>query len=334
MSKPVAALPGLLLCAALGGLAWWLEGLEKGWLGRPLIEALVLAILLGIAWRNLAGHRAVFKPGIDFCAKPLLEFAVLLLGAGMDLREVLRGGPKLLLAIALAVALTLAFSTWLGRRLGLPGQSATLIAVGNSICGNSAIAAIAPLIGAGAAEVAGAIAFTAVLGVCVVLSLPLAIPLCGLDHYQYGVLAGMTVYAVPQVLAASYPVSALSGETGTLVKLVRVMLLGPVALWYTLTRRTAGSGRPKLSQLVPWFIAGFAVLLALRSAGVISPALGDRVKSASKLLTIGAMAALGLGCDLRALRAAGLRTAAAVTGSLLFLIAFSLLLIKTLRIGA
>jgi uncharacterized membrane protein YadS len=107
---------------------------------------------------------------------------------------------------------------------------AVLVACGNAICGNSAIAAVAPIIGATAREVAAAIAFTAVLGVAVVLALPLLVPALGLSATQYGVLAGLSVYAVPQVLAATAPLGSLSMQAGTLVKLLRVLMLGPLVL--------------------------------------------------------------------------------------------------------
>jgi uncharacterized integral membrane protein (TIGR00698 family) len=114
-----------------------------------------------------------------------------------------------------------------------------LIACGNSICGNSAIVAVAPIIGATSDEVASSIAFTAVLGVVVVLTLPLLVPILELSLTQYGVLAGLTVYAVPQVLAATLPIGALSNQVGTVVKLVRVLMLGPVVLGLSLLTRRA-----------------------------------------------------------------------------------------------
>src|SRR5918912_1178501 len=107
--------------------------------------------------------------GVRFAAKELLEVAVLLLGASVDLPLLVRAGPSLALGIVLLVVLGLAFSYLLGRALGLPHRLAVLVACGNSICGNSAIAAVAPVIDAEPEHVATAIAFTAVLGVCVVL---------------------------------------------------------------------------------------------------------------------------------------------------------------------
>ena len=106
----------------------------------------------------------------------------------------------------------------IGRALGLNKKLATLVACGNSICGNSAIAAAAPVIDAEPRDIASAIAFTAVLGVIMVLALPLALVGLGMTGAQYGVLSGLTVYAVPQVLAAAQPggmIAVQAGKKGT-----------------------------------------------------------------------------------------------------------------------
>jgi uncharacterized integral membrane protein (TIGR00698 family) len=213
---------------------------------------------------------------------------------------------------------------------------AMLVACGNSICGNSAIAAVAPVIGAKPEDVASAIAFTAILGVIVVLSLPLLVPLLGLSMTQYGVLAGLTVYAVPQVLAATVPVSLVSTQLGTLVKLVRVLMLGPVVIGLSvIAGRNTGSQKPGLSfgRLVPWFIVGFLGLAVLRSLGVIPDAVLRAVMPTATLLTIVSMAALGLGVDLKVLGRVGGRVTLAVTLSLVVLIAISLALIRLLGVA-
>jgi uncharacterized integral membrane protein (TIGR00698 family) len=330
-------LPGVALAAVIAGAAWGLQALETRWLAQPLLESLVLAILLGMAVRNLSRGGTLaphFLPGVNLCSKYVLELAVFLLGGTMNLRALFAGGPRLLFGVALSTILTLVVTSLVARRLfGLERTPATLIAVGNAICGNSAIAAVAPLIGATAAEVAGAVAFTAVLGVGLVLALPMVIlPLLHFNHTEYGTLVGMTVYAVPQVLAASFPVSELSGQTATLVKLTRVLFLAPLALWFSLTRRT--DKRPTMGQLLPWFIVGFVLLAALRTVNVIPAEAAAWLKEISRLLTLLAMAALGLGVDVRALRAAGAKTTAAVCFSLLFLLLLSAALIKLLKLGS
>ncbi len=212
-----------------------------------------------------------------------------------------------------------------------------LVACGNSICGNSAIAAVAPIIGAGADDIASSIAFTAVLGVVVVLGLPLFVPLLSLSLTQYGVLAGLTVYAVPQVLAATLPIGALSNQVGTVVKLVRVLMLGPVVLGLSLFAGrlrnggadAAGPRRwPPLRELVPWFIIGFLLLAVARSVGIIPQNIVGPLRTVAAVLTTIAMAALGLGVDVRTVAKAGLRVTSAVTLSLVVLGLISFALIR------
>jgi uncharacterized integral membrane protein (TIGR00698 family) len=209
------------------------------------------------------------------------------------------------------------------------------VACGNSICGNSAIAAVAPVIGAKPEDVASSIAFTAILGVIVVLGLPLLVPALGLSETQYGVLAGLTVYAVPQVLAATLPVGMVSTQLGTLVKLVRVLMLGPVVIGLSLAMGRDGASRPgfSLNRFVPWFIIGFLGLAALRSAGLIPDPVLKAVMPLATILTVVSMAALGLGVDLKVLGRVGGRVTLAVSLSLLVLLAISLGLIRLLGVA-
>lgn len=342
-------IPGLVLCVLVTFLAMFLQGLEEHLVGQTYLEALVLAILLGVAIRTAWQPGKTWYPGIHFSAKILLEFAVVLLGASVSVRTVLALGPKLLLGIIVTVAVSILFSYGISRLLKLPQRLSILIACGNSICGNSAIAAVAPVIGADGDDIAASIAFTAVLGVIVVLLLPLLVPVLLLSLTQYGVLAGLTVYAVPQVLAATLPIGALSNQVGTVVKLVRVLMLGPVVLAISLlTSRlrdetdeadpnvTAGPrpapGLPPLHQLVPWFIAGFLLVLIARSAGLIPAVALAPIKHSATFLTTVSMAALGLGVDIRVVAKAGGRVTAAVTISLIALCLISLALIKLLGV--
>ncbi len=318
-----------LAAAALAGAA-----AEERVLGQPLIEALVLALLLGVAARNVLGPATVqaLAPGAALAARQVLEVGVALLGAGVSFAEILRAGPALLALVAGGVAAAIGVSFLIGRALGLATRLAVLVAVGNSICGNSAIAAVAPVIRAEKRDVASAIGLTAVLGVALVLGLPLLITPLALDYYQYGVLAGMSVYAVPQVVAAAFPVSQLSGEVATLVKLTRVLLLGPVVVVMGLLFR-GGAAKGGLSTYLPWFVLAFLGLAALRSLGLLPDPLALPAREASRLLTILAMAGLGFGVELAAVRAVGARVGAAVIASLAFLAAFTIVALRALGIA-
>ena len=342
--NPIRLLPGLGLCLATTLAASLLQVVEVRFAGQAYLEALVLAIVLGVAIRTAWTPGKRWQPGIQFCAKTLLEVAVVLLGASVSAATVLALGPALIGGIALVVAVAIAASYAICRAFGLPRRMAILVACGNSICGNSAIAAVAPVIGADGDDVASSIAFTAVLGVVVVLGLPFLVPILRLSLTQYGVLAGLTVYAVPQVLAATLPIGALSNQVGTVVKLVRVLMLGPVVLGLSLvTRRlrdapeapapsvTAGDrprrGRPALHELVPWFIVGFLAVAAARSLGLLPSPLLALLATTAALFTTISMAALGLGVDVRVVAGAGVRVTGAVTVSLVVLGVISVVLI-------
>ncbi|MGE7371143.1 YeiH family protein [Neorhizobium sp. NPDC001467] len=324
----VRLVPGALATLAVAVAALLLEALQHRLWGESGIPALVLAILVGMAVRSLVDLPAIAEAGIHFCAKTVLEIAVVLLGASISLSAIEEAGGMLIAAIAVIVALSLAGSYLIGRLGGLSPRVATLVACGNSICGNSAIIAAAPVIRAEPEEIASAIAFTAVLGVALVLVLPLLQAPLALGPSDFGIFAGLTVYAVPQVLAATAPAGLISVQTGTLVKLIRVLMLGPVvASLSVLHGRRSGAGLCWKS-MVPWFIIGFATLMALRSAGLIpQPVLGP-ISATSGLLTIVSMAALGLSVDISSIRKSGTRVIVAATLSLAFLCGLALIFLK------
>jgi len=324
--------PGLLIVSILSVVAAALGQAETLAFGRAIIEPLVLAIVAGMLARSVRGINARAEVGVRFAAKEVLEVAVFLLGATMDVPRLFASGPSLAAGIAGLVIVALSVGYGIGRAFGLPSKLAILVACGNAICGNSAIAAVAPVIGAEHDDVAASIALTAVLGVAVVLVLPLTIPLLGLSNYQYGVLAGLTVYAVPQVLAAAFAVSALSGQVATVVKLARVLMLGPVVTVFALRSHRAGASTLSLRRLVPWFVLGFMALAVLRSTGAIPDPLSDGAKRVAGWLMIAAMAALGLQVDVRSMRQVGARVTGAVAGSLAALLMLAVVLIRVIGI--
>jgi uncharacterized integral membrane protein (TIGR00698 family) len=321
-------LPGVIAAVIVSALSIAIGDAEESLFGRAVMEPLVMAILIGMLVRTGLGSMPRTEPGIRFVAKDVLELAVCLLGATMDVPRLFASGPALAAGIVALVCVALVCGYGIGRAAGLSPNLALLVATGNAICGNSAIAAVAPVIGADREDVAASIALTAVLGVVVVLTLPLLIPAFGLSHYQYGVLAGLTVYAVPQVLAAAFAVSALSGQVATVVKLARVLMLGPVVTFFALRANRANASTISLRRLVPWFVLGFIVLATLRSVAIIPDSVGNGAKLVAGWLTIVAMAALGLSVDVRDVRQVGARVGLAVAGSLVTLIALAMLLIK------
>jgi uncharacterized integral membrane protein (TIGR00698 family) len=231
------------------------------------------------------------------------------------------------------VATTLIAGYAISRAFGLPHRMALLVATGNAICGNSAIAAVAPVIEANGDDVAASIAFTAVLGVAAVLGLPMLGQALNLSAIQYGALAGMTVYAVPQVLAATLPISVASAQIGTLVKLTRVLMLGPVVIVLAfLHGGSTAEKKPGIRRMVPWFIIGFVLMGVARTAGVLPAWLPVPLRTAATALTVLSMAALGLAVDMKSLVRVGGRVTASVVGALVILLTLSLTLLHALAI--
>ena len=330
----MARFPGVALCTGLTAVAIAVQAIETRSIGHPYVEALVLAIFFGMAIRAFWQPSRSWQVGIAFSAKQLLELAVMLLGASLDLTLVAKSGTWLLVTIVAIVAASLGVSYGASRLLGLPSRLSILVACGNSICGNSAIAAVAPVIGASGEDIGASISFTAILGVLTVIGLPVLVTLMSLSATQYGILAGLTVYAVPQVLAATLPVGLVSTQMGTFVKLARVLLLGPIVIALSLLFRkqnamkTGGNGYGQALTWVPWFVPAFLVFAGLRSAGLIPQAAAAPIATVAGVLTIVSMAALGLNVDLRLLARIGPRVTAAVTLSLAFLIAISLVVVR------
>ncbi len=322
---PLSALmrraPGVALCTIIALVAFGLEMLERTLLGGAWLERLVLAILVGAVVRAVWTPGPIWQPGLRFSCKVVLEVSVVLIGAMVSAQVLVGAGPLLILGTVGLVAMSVPISYGIGRGFGLSHRLSILIACGNSICGNSAIAAVAPTIGADAEDVACSIAFTAVLGVATVLALPLCAAFFHLKPQAFGVFAGLTVYAVPQVLAATAAGGAVAMQAGTIVKLMRVLMLGPVVLTIALLNgKPALSGcRAGMPSLIPWFIIGFCVMAGLRSAGAISPLAASTAMSSAGALTAVAMAALGLSIDFRCVARAGSRTVMVVTLSLMAL---------------
>ncbi|HEV2072962.1 MAG TPA: putative sulfate exporter family transporter [Thermomicrobiales bacterium] len=331
--------PGILLAVAVTVVALIIARIEEEILGHAILEPLVLALILGLALRAMWAPPSFLEPGIRFAGKQLLEFAIVVLGLTLDLGDIVDAGTEILISVLLLVSMTLIVGVVIGRAMGLGTRLAVLVAVGNAICGNSAIAAVAPAIRARKEEVASAIALTAVLGVGVVLALPLLVPLANLTDERYGVIAGLSVYAVPQVLAATFTVSPQAGQIASLVKLTRVMLLGPVVALFAVIFReqndtSASEGRRvQLGKFLPWFVVGFAICATLRTAGLVAESLIPFATDSSRILTAVAMAGLGLGVDMRSVRETGSRVIGVVLILTLLLVCSAFVVTALLGIG-
>lgn len=325
--------PGITAAAVVGVAAYGLSQLPvapfrvvQDGLTRHPVDAAILAILLGLIVRNLVPLPKGLSAGCRRIVRQAIPAAIVLVGATLDLTQFRHLSNSLTtLAITVACVAVAVGSGYLGGRLlGLRPQLAMLLGAGTGICGNSAIVAIAPLIDAEDEDLILSIGTVNLMGLLVMLLCPVLGAMLGLSQWAFGVWAGTSIHAVPQVVAAGFAYGADAGALATLVKLVRVTLLAPlvfVVAFVAARRRATGETTVKrpivhYARLVPWFVWGFVAFALLGSLGFIptlrfeSMALtGEPVevslvkvcKEIGKALLTLAMAALGLEVDLRVL---------------------------------
>ena len=325
--------PGLVLALLLALLGLWVsEGLRSGLFGIasfPLSPILV-AIVGGLVVRNTIGLPAVFERGLQLCVKRLLRIGVALLGMQISLVAVAEIGLVALPLVVLCIASALLVVRAASRVLTLPERLGTLIAVGTAICGNTAIVATAPVIGASEDETSYAVGTITVFGLLALVIYPfLSHYVFGGDGFSAGIFLGTAIHDTAQVAGAALLYSQQFAspetlETATVTKLLRnsfMVAVIPLVAWLH-ERQRAGSARAKLGffELVPLFVLGFLATAGLRTlgdlgaepfAGLLTPTQWQALIAFASEVSIAclaiAMAAVGLGTHLARLAVLGLR---------------------------
>jgi uncharacterized integral membrane protein (TIGR00698 family) len=289
------------------------------------IGPLSIALLLGLAWRGLMHVPAEHHVGIGFSARQLLRLGIVLLGVRLNFELIAHSGYRIFVLDLIVITFGVLFITWLGKRAGLQGQLPLLIAVGSSICGASAVAATAPVIRARDSDIALAIPLCSVFGTVAALGLTLAQTYLHLKPETYGILAGSTLHEVAQVIAASAAVPGAL-QSGTMVKLLRVLLLIPVVLG--LGQLFGRGGTRTVPVQKPWFVGGFflvglantALLYAFPQFHPVLFQLDGQVLTVANFLMAMAMAGLGLQVDMASLRTQGLAAIGVAVGGWIALV--------------
>lgn len=295
------ALPGLGVCAALALLAL---GVRR-WTGLAALNPVVVALVAGIAIRAGFGLPAAWKPGVAAAVRPVLRAAIVLLGLQVTLGALLSlGAGALALAVAV-VGLTLPFTIWLGRRMGVEPTLAALIGTGTAICGASAIVAANQVTKGRDGDVAYALAVITLCGTGAMLLWPFLAGPLGLDARGYGLWSGASIHEVVQAVGAAAAGGEEAARAGTVMKLARVFLLAPavLALGWWAARALGHAGDAKVA--VPWFAFGFLALVLAGSAGLVPEVAVEASRAAVPFLMAASVAGLGLSTDLGDLRLRG-----------------------------
>ncbi len=359
MGAALRIAPGLLLAGGLAALAT----VAADALGARVLHAqktpvspVLAGILLGMALANAVRLPAAVRPGLRFCATTLLRTGIVLLGIRLSVGDVARLGASGLPVVLTCIAAGVALSAAIARRAALPPRLGTLIGVGTSICGVSAIAATGPAIGAKDEEVSYAIAVVTVFGLLAMLAYPfLAATLVGGDPAAVGLFLGTAVHDTSQVNGAALIYAQMHDapdavDAAVVTKLVRnlfmIAVIPLLAARHAGEMTRAGTGAARWLGLFPRFVLGFVAMAAFRSVGDAALAAGGpwpwdgaswsawtgAITSASGACMLGALTAVGLGTDLRAMRRLSFGPFLVGLASALAVGATSLVAIRALRL--
>ncbi|MCR5371034.1 MAG: YeiH family protein [Clostridium sp.] len=317
---------GIALCACIAATSFYLSGENFGGFSLEIIGAPVLSILTGMALSLLDSRLAEgpkLVPGIKFTSKKILQWAVVILGFTLNLGTIATVGAKSLPVIVCTITTSLVVAFVMMKVLGMDPKVSTLIGVGSSICGGSAIAATAPVIEADDDEVAQAISVIFLFNVLAALIFPTLGYRLGLGSEGFAVFAGTAVNDTSSVTAAASTAEGIYGVDGILsaavtVKLTRTLAIIPItlglAMYRTYKAKQAGtaSGDYSIRKIFPFFILFFVLAACITtafsamngaSAGNSSLAalymtrFVPRMKALAKFFIAMAMAAIGLNTD-------------------------------------
>ena len=289
---------GLLLVICVGLGSWYLGGLV------PSIGKVTFAILLGIILGNVITRGQVVQRGGLFAEKKLLPMAIVLLGVELNLVTLVSIGPSAAVIILLTICVALVSSVYLGKLFGFSPAFSLLIGAGNGICGSSAVAATTLVINGDESETGISISIVNLLGTIGIFLAPFLIQLFRMSDTAGGLLIGGSLQAFGQVVAAGFSVNDNVGQLATVVKMGRVLMLGPsvmlIGYWVQSQRRKLGQTKGTNIR-IPRFIIGFFIVSIVTSLNILPADVPSTVSTAGKFLLVLAMAGVGMRIQLRSL---------------------------------
>ncbi|MCJ8519707.1 putative integral membrane protein (TIGR00698 family) [Pseudorhizobium tarimense] len=296
--------------------------------GWQWLSPLILSIVMGMALGNVIRLPASSSHGIAFAMRRLLRAGIVLLGLQVTLGQILSLGIGGLAAVTVTLTVTFVAIRLAGRAMGVDPALTDLIAAGTSVCGASAVIAANTVARGRDEQVAYAVACVTIFGSVSMLLFPLIAGVLPLDATGYGVWTGATIHEVAQVVAAAFQGGDVAGQSGTIAKLTRVVLLAPLVMTMAIAARRAAGGGSAASAPTPWFVLGF-IAMVLFNSGFDIPAEAQAVTGllTTFLLSTG-LAAMGLHTNLARLKAQGVRPLALGAFGWLFISVFGLAMVK------
>lgn len=293
------------------------------------LEALTIAIIIGIIYNNTIGTSEILKDGVKFSLKRLLKIGIVLLGFKLNIYSVMKLGPKILVMVLIYVSLALTMAIVLRKVFGVNKKLATLLGVGSCICGASAVVAMAPCINAEDDDSVIAVSIVSFLGaIGVLVYSAVAASGLSLSDVQYGVWSGISLHGVAHAIAAAFARGEVSGEIGTFVKMTRVLMLVPVSIILGYMFNNDKNVTSKKAKF-PMYVLYFIIAGVINSFGVIPEGITKIFTQTSSIFILMAMTAMGLSVNFKSLINKGMK--AFLLGTLIFVTLSSLSLVVILN---
>ena len=284
--------PGFALALVIALLAKGIEAL----LPFDVIGASVIAMFIGMLINGYRKPGKTTAPGVKFTAKKILKFAIILLGASLNVTTILNVGRMSLTVMLFTLLTCFGGGYFIGRALGLDWKLSNLISAGTGICGGSAIAAVAPVIDAKDSDIAYALSATFLFDMAMIVLFPIMGRAMGLSDMAYGLWTGTAVNDTSSVVAAGY---------AFIIPTVVVFSFVSMHLKKKEAAASGGAVQIKWKSVFPWFILGFLAMAVLSSVGVIPAAAAAALKKVSKFLMVTALAAVGLNTSFAEMKKSG-----------------------------
>ncbi len=265
-----------------------------------VIGAISLAIIFGILVGNTIKLGDKYANGIKFSEKNLLTYAIVLMGFKLQLIELGEMGSTVFLVVLPTMFVTFCSAIMIGRFMGFSKSYSLLMGAGNAVCGSSAIAAVAPVTEANEEEIGVSIGIVNLLGTVGMFMLPLIAGILTLSSSQSSYLVGGVLQAIGQVVAAGFSISDKVGDTATLIKMLRVIMIGPIVMIITLFNKTTTSNITK-RKFIPSYIIGFFVCSVIGSIFHGDHVILQYLKMLANILLTVAMAGVGMKISFRSL---------------------------------
>lgn len=272
-----------------------------------LVGSVAIAIILGAVFGNSIKIPSKFDNGITYSEKTILAIAISLMGIHLDFNVLKELGFNTIFIISFSLVATLSFAIFLSKKKAFDKDLGLILGIGSGICGSAAIAATKDIVNLNKEKSALAIAIVNLLGTVGLFTLPFVGYLLGFSDIEIGIFLGNTLQSVGHAVAAGFGVNDTVGQSATIVKMGRILLLTPVIIWliYMVSQNKDREKKQNAKFQIPFFVIGFIFFSIISTLGILPSYIIEIIAFICKVTLVVAMSAIGLKISFNAIKQSG-----------------------------